>query len=115
MPANTITVEGWDGKDRELIYNINTLADLEKSLGYPITRISADPLMVGVVAMRCIVWAGLKTRDRKMTQIRAGDLIQAWVDGGKKLSELFDFFKEGMKMAGLVDEEDEDDPDSPPD
>ena len=107
MPANTIKVEDWAGKDRELKYDINALADLEKALGYPITRISADPLLVGIVAMRCIVWAGLKRGDRKMTVEKAGDLIQKWVDAGRKLGKLFDFFQEGMKMAGLVEDDDE--------
>lgn len=105
MPANTIRVENWAGKDRELKFDINALADLEKALGFPITKLAADPTIIGIRGIRLLVWAGLKHKDRKMDPVKAGTLIQGWLNDGRKIEELFDFFTEGLKACGLMDDD----------
>lgn len=71
--AVKITLE--DGVERTLKFTLNAMADLEERYGT--VQAAFDKLEQGnsMVALRTILWAGLKHEDPTLTELQVGDLI----------------------------------------
>lgn len=59
-------------KERTLVFNLNTLVDVEESLGYSLSEMGEN---VSIKAMRTLLTAGLRHEDPELTEEFVGSLI----------------------------------------
>lgn len=88
-------------KERTLRLTINSAADLEERLGFPVTKI--DENTMGIKVIRAIVWASLLHENKKLTLEEAGDLIEQGDFNliSKKAMEAFNLvFQKGSNQTG---------------
>jgi K+/H+ antiporter YhaU regulatory subunit KhtT len=63
-----------DGVERELVFTLNAMAELEERYGE--VQKAFDALDAGSFkAIRCVLWAGLLHSDENLTEMQVGKLI----------------------------------------
>jgi len=88
--GKTITLA--DGNEYELpVLNLNTLANLEKSLGYGLNKLTDKVDEMPATTLRDVIFALLREKDSKIKIEQVGELITLEVMGGVSdvLSQLF--------------------------
>lgn len=92
------------GKDRELYFDINTLAEVD------------DLLRTGIVGLchsndwrvsdvRTVLWAGLKSEDPKLTREQVGEIIFEHMRAGGFVYDLTAMIYKALFAAGFLREE----------
>lgn len=90
-------------RERKLKYTINSLSDFEESTGMSVIQIASNPfLMSSFRIIRAFIWAGLKWEEFKLTQEKAGVLIQRYLDEGGSVAELADVIKSALMQSGVM-------------
>ncbi len=92
------------GRTRALRYDMNALAELEKSLDKPISKIF-DEDNVGINVLRQALFVGLKYSDRRLTPGAIGGMMDP-----KRLEYYAERMAEALNIAMGVDEEADTDP-----
>ncbi len=72
-------------KPRRLRFDIQACVDMESVLGMSLGEIVHRLNTVSITVTRAALWAGLKHEDSTLTINGAGDLLQAYFDGGGKI------------------------------
>lgn len=102
------------GRQRNLKYDINAIADIEREMKVGINEIMSNERM-GFDVLRVMLWAGLKHEDQSLSPYKVGNHIQKFiVDNKSNLMEALEKFQdsviEGLKASELfgdIDEEEE--------
>lgn len=98
-----------NGKEYKIKFTINTLCDMAKS-GLNIMNLSEKDF--DIVMIRTLFYYGLKSTDKKITENKAGDLMDEYLqdghDFGELTTEIMTAFTEslGTKNRDNTDEED---------
>lgn len=61
------------GKKRNIRFTLNSLAEIEDSIGVPLSRLSEVEL--GVKTVRAMLWAGLIHEDETLTEREVGNMV----------------------------------------
>lgn len=92
-------------KPRRLKYDVNALASIEEAMGgLTLGQAFRTP---GIRAIRALLWAGLRWEDRQLTLEGAGDILQAYLEGGGDVDKLTDAMQaalEGSRLIGKAEE-----------
>jgi hypothetical protein len=102
------------GKPRNLRFDINAIADIEREMGIGISEIMKSERL-GFDILRVMLWAGLKHEDQSLTPLKIGNHIQRYIiDNKSNLMEALNKFEESITQAmtaselfGIIDEEEE--------
>lgn len=108
MTERIITI---DNKEYEIKFTINTLCDMTKT-GINIMKLNEEDF--DIVMIRSLFYFGLKSSDKKMTESKAGDLMDEYIhqegnDFGKLTQEVMAAFADSLgTKAKDKESEDED-------
>ena len=99
------------GKQRNLKYDINAIADIEREMKIGIGEILNSERM-GFDVLRVMLWAGLKHEDQSLTPYKVGNHIQKYIVDNKinlvdAMIKLQDVVAEALKASELFDEADD--------
>lgn len=95
------------GEEKIFRLDFNAIADLEALLGMGVGNLINED-NIGFNIIRGFYWAGLKWKDKGMTVSRAGNFIQAELNGGKNFEDLMEPVTEAMIASGIIDRSDVD-------
>ncbi len=99
-----------DGKEHHLRYDLNCLCDIETVFDCGFFNILKN--WDGFRLTRCLLWAGLKWKDKKMTQMKAGKIIEEYIAADGKLQDIsaicMDALTASGALKGLMDPDDDD-------
>jgi hypothetical protein len=73
-------------KPRNLRFGIQDCIDMENMLGLSLGEVVHRLGTVSITVMRGALWAGLKHEEPDLTLQAAGDLLEAHLEGGGKMS-----------------------------
>ena len=100
------------GKERQLRYDVNAVADIEAVMGgQSLIATMGNPGSLGMLAIRALLWGGLKHSERGLTLQRVGVMIQEYLDKGGALNGLMGKISDAIVAAGVLkvtDDESED-------
>ncbi|WP_203246340.1 hypothetical protein [Sporosarcina beigongshangi] len=82
------------GKTYELKFGFNALADMEQALGKPIDKIGE---IGGLTLVRTMFLFGLKHQHPKLSERKAGDLLDEFMSEGGKIEDLSVAIKVAME------------------
>lgn len=107
-----------DNKEHHLRYDLNCLCDIETVFDCGFFNILKN--WDGFRLTRCLLWAGLKWKDKKMTQVKAGKIIEEYIDAGGKMKDISAICMDALTASGALKnlmepDEDDDDSDEEPD
>ena len=88
-------------KPRKLRYDFNAVADLEDKGGLGIGAMFTEE-RIGFSSIRLLLWGGLKWEDKGLTLDRAGNMIQAYIEGGNDLADLMTKITEALTLSGIL-------------
>mgnify|MGYP000862248853 CR=1 FL=1 len=87
------------GKQRNLKYDINAIADIEREMKVGINEIMSNERM-GFDVLRVMLWAGLKHEDQSLSPYKVGNHIQKFiVDNKSNLMEVLSKFQDSVLEA----------------
>lgn len=87
-------------RERRVKFSANAIADFEWAMGYPFSN--ALKIDAGIQFTRCLLWAGLRQEDPKITIQQTGDLIDAWIEKGGQWHELTVILFAALIDAGWI-------------
>jgi|SRR5690554_3622634 len=94
------------GRERQLRFDFNAVADLEEHFGKGIASVMSEE-QVGFRTIRAMYWAGLKWRNPRLTVEKVGEWLQEELENGASFEDLLEPIIKAMKLAGLIgDDED---------
>lgn len=97
------------GRECELRYDLNALADLEEVLGRGLSVLFQEEA-VGIATIRGLLWAGLKWSRRRQgfTRADAGSLLEQHMRQGGAVADVLPAIVEALRASGLVGQLEED-------
>ncbi len=109
--AQKTLVDLKDNKEHHLRYDLNCLCDIETVFDCGFFNILKN--WDGFRLTRCLLWAGLKWKDKKMTQIKAGTIIEGYMKAGGQWKDISKTCMDALTSSGalknLMDSDPEDD------
>lgn len=100
MSRRFVSVE-LGGKERQLRFDFNAVADLEDHFGKGIASVMSEE-QVGFRTIRALYWAGLKWRNHRLTVEKVGEWLQDELEAGSSFESLLNPIIEAMKAGGLL-------------
>lgn len=91
-------------QEHELKYTINTLCDMTKA---GIDVMNLESIVFDIPTIRDFVYFGLKGADKKITQNKAGTLMDDFIEDGNELGDLLELIMEAL-AASLGSKENKD-------
>lgn len=102
------------GKERELKYDFNALADFEDLMGMGVSA-AFQGGQVGIRTIRALFWAGLRHKEKGLTLERVGKMLTKELEKGTSMEDLMGYIEKAMEASGMKpkpeDEEDDFDED----
>lgn len=102
MTGKTINA---NGKEYTIKYTINVLCDMAKA---GIDVMNFDTINFNMINMRNFFYYGLKSTDKKMTENKAGDIMDAYIQEGHEFNDIMEIILTALaESLGSKDTEDE--------
>lgn len=98
-----VSVE-FNGKEKQLRFDFNALAELESYLGKGVKAIFTED-NVGFHYIRALYCFGLRWKDRGLTIESTGAMLQAKLEEGALLSDLLPDLMKALALSGCMGKE----------
>lgn len=97
-----------NGVDYIVHYSINTLVEMESATGKPFTDLFESEDGVSLVALRRIIYYGLKAKQHDMSEEKAGVIMDQLIESGQTIMEISaSFLEELTKALGMKQDDGE--------
>lgn len=96
-----------DGKEFELKYDVNTVADFEMAMGKDMLSTIAKDGNYSVAEVRALLWAGLKHRSKLLTLEQVGGMLQKTLVTGQNVNGILVKIFEAINKSGVYGLQDE--------
>lgn len=82
-----------DGKEYTIKYTINILCEMTKA---GIDVMNLDSIVFNMINLRSFFYYGLKSADKKITENKAGDIMDAYIQEGHEFNDIMEIIMSAL-------------------
>lgn len=98
------------GKERQLKYDFNALADFEDLMGMGVSA-AFQGGQAGFRSIRALFWAGLRHKEKGLTLERVGTMLSKELEKGTTMEDLMGYIEKAMEASGMNPKPEDDEED----
>lgn len=93
------------GTQYKLRFTVNSMCEIERVAGKPMSKLMGDGENIGVKELRLLFWGGLLPLNHGITEAKAGEIMDNYTSEGKTFADLSNLITDAMKASGLIGEQ----------